>query len=684
MRDCVFLVADKNMEATFEGFLKRDCFYHSLGCGEFLFDASQDLKYAAADNDPGLYTRGHEILRPYQSTHKHAVVVIDAEWSGAPEAALIRQKMSDDIEATGWSAGSFTVIVIDPELEMWIWQKNIHVAKALGNNSVEELMADTDAIDGWPENQLKPNRPKEVLETILKKIKYLDLQQFINGLQVWFQYSNAKMQHFLKWYNTFGPGFQWEVMMSRAFQYKTVQSEWLKKEGHRLDCGPYMSGAIEAREKLHSLSVPKDNLSQLTKDIFHAGREGRVWVNDPDHGVPFLGSSAILNADFSNLPLISKKQVTDNPKFTIHKGWTLITRSGTIGRMSYTRSDLDGFACSEHVMRVEPDCSRVLPGYLYAFLNSSFGVPLVISGTYGAIIQHIEPHHIAGLPVPRLGDIEGKAHALVQKASDNLTAFQKLITNATRQIFESSGISNPSKKEWFLSDVDKGFIIDSNELELLLRGWNHSRRANTIKREIRAGDWSPLGDLLDLEWLRWRVMFKRIFASPEHGIEVITQKPLFNLRPQGKWISRNYLLNHSPKFVVPDETILIAKQGTLGENELYCRCEFITGEQALRRAYSDHCMRLVVKNESIHPGYLFAFLRSLAGFRLLRSLSEGSKQQDLHWRTVPNLPIPRLSTKEELEIGEMVRRAYALKNEAIEYENQARKIVEQAIHEGAV
>src|SRR5690606_506709 len=119
------------------------------------------------------------------------------------------------------------------------------------------------------------------------------------------------------------------------------------------------------------------------------------------YGTPFMGSSDIRMSDFSALPLIANRQVERNPLFTLGLGWTLITRSGTIGRMAYARPDMDGMACSEHVLRVVPDAERIPPGYLYAFLSSRYGVPLVVSGTYGAIIQHIEPEHIAELPVPR-------------------------------------------------------------------------------------------------------------------------------------------------------------------------------------------------------------------------------------------------------------------------------------------
>lgn len=55
--------------------------------------------------------------------------------------------------------------------------------------------------------------------------------------------------------------------MSRKFQVKAVPSTWLQHNGRRLDCGPYMSGAIEARELLNKMHT--DELESLT-----AGHKG--------------------------------------------------------------------------------------------------------------------------------------------------------------------------------------------------------------------------------------------------------------------------------------------------------------------------------------------------------------------------------------------------------------------------
>src|SRR5205807_610225 len=166
-----------------------------------------------------------------------------------------------------------------------------------------------------------------------------------------------------------------------------------------------------------------ETLHELTKGglqgIYHAGREGRTYVKNPAHGVPFLGSTDILVADLSWLSLLARKQVAANLRFTIQEGWILITRSGTIGKMAYTRKEMAGMACSEDVMRVVPDPDKILPGYLYAYLSSRFGVPLIVSGTYGAIIQHIEPNHIAKLPVPIAPEnLQRKAHDLISLSGE--------------------------------------------------------------------------------------------------------------------------------------------------------------------------------------------------------------------------------------------------------------------------
>lgn len=468
--------------------------------------------------------------------------------------------------------------------------------------------------------------------------------------------------------------------MKRKFAIKTVPSTWLEIEGRRLDCGPYMSGAIEAKELLRKLRVSKEPLQDLTSDIYHAGREGRTWVNSPEYGVPFMGSTDILASDLSMLPLMSKKQIAATPRFIIKEGWTLITRSGTIGRMAYARSDMDGLACSEHVMRVVPDEDKSKPGYVYAYLSSRFGVPLVISGTYGSIIQSIEPHHIADLPVPRLGDVEDRAHELIQQAADLRVEAAAQIRAATERFLLASGLKDIPAHEWQEKSGRIGFAASVTKVSL--RAVNYIPLNLQLAEEVRncSRKWKTLAEVTEPGTLRSGLRFKRIDADPEFGVELIGQREIFNLVPNGRWIARAYLPNDKLIFV-PEGTVMVAAQGGLKDTDSFARAQFIFGKR-LRYAYSQHFLRVIANEEEIHRGALFAYLRSSIAFRLLRSCAIGSMQQDFHPELISELPVPIISKDEARAVDQMIRDSYRKYDQAIDREDEARVLVERAIEEG--
>jgi type I restriction enzyme S subunit len=466
--------------------------------------------------------------------------------------------------------------------------------------------------------------------------------------------------------------------MSRKFQCKAIPSTWLEHNGRRLDCGPYMSGAIEAKELLKKFRT--EALSVLTcgheGGIFNGPRFPRIYVDNEDVGVPFLGSTDILHADLSNMTLLSKKQVIAMPSLKLKEGWTLITCSGTIGRMAYARADMAGMAGSQHFMRVVPNIDKVLPGYLYSYLSSRFGVPIVISGTYGAIIQHIEPAHISDLPVPRLGDVEYKANELILNAASLLTTFQANLRQATELFFGSVGLRDIKPGEWHAWGSDLGFAATAGVQSL--RALNFNPRFNQLCERIKQGPWKSLGELCVPGTLKRGARFSRIDAEPEFAYRLIGQKELFWLRPEGRWISRRSV---SDGVLVDDGCILVAAQGTLGESELYCRAEFATGK-ALENAYSEHILRVLADENSIGRGALFAFMRSETAFRMLRSISVGSKLQDHHYAMLPSLPVPYPPADVRSRCNDLVVEAYRARERAVELEDEARSLVERTIEEG--
>ena len=228
---------------------------------------------------------------------------------------------------------------------------------------------------------------------------------------------------------------------------KLVPSAWLEQQGRRLDCGPYLSGAVEAKLLLNSLPDRPALLRDLTHGhdggIYNGPQFVRNYVSDPAFGVPFLSSSSMLHAEFRYVDLLRRSDAVSRrlAYLKVEEGMTLISCSGTIGRMAYARPEMAGMWSSQDVLKVVPNPNRVRPGYLYAFLSGRFGVPLVVGETYGAIVQHIEPGHISDLPVPLAPNaIQNEAHRLVTEAAEMRTWASTELRTVVREIEEAAGL----------------------------------------------------------------------------------------------------------------------------------------------------------------------------------------------------------------------------------------------------
>ncbi|GGL88335.1 methylation-associated defense system restriction endonuclease subunit S MAD5 [Micromonospora yangpuensis] len=467
--------------------------------------------------------------------------------------------------------------------------------------------------------------------------------------------------------------------MKLASPDNPVQASWLAEQGFRLDPGPYVSDAYAARKYLDRMPH-SDLLHAITARIFHAGRVTREWTTDPAHGVPFLGSADIFEADLSNLPMITKRSFKENPKLPLEPGWTLVTRSGmTAGRVTYARLSMAGAACSEHVMRVVPDLARIPAGYLYTFLASPFGIPVIKGGIYGTSVRHIEPSHVTELPVPRFGGgVEERIDALITEAMQLRQHYEDGVREATRYLFVSAGIPELLDLRWHDRERDLGFTIE-RPTALSLRALNYSPRARRIIDALRSVPHRPLGDICTGGSLRTGARFKRYDSDSLHGVRLVGQRQAFWLRPSGRWINPKL----APDDIhMTDETVLIAAHGTLGEREVFGRSLLATG-RALSNAYSQDFVRVVSGQEDAPGAYLFAFFRTDAAFRILRSMSVGGKQQEYHPSLLRDLPVPMAAAADRERIAGVVRQAYRDRDDADRKEDEAFALLDKAVREAA-
>jgi hypothetical protein len=165
-RELIILVADGTMAAVMRAFFER-AFHHALACAPFDFDPTNDIFNNPLEKDGGVHRRCHEILRPYLNTHRRALVILDQQFGGERPADEVRSDVEQLLSANGWD-GRCAAAVIDPELEVLLWQDNANVEMALLHRG--ERLRQLLAQDGrWPDGMTKPPAPKELMLALIRK-----------------------------------------------------------------------------------------------------------------------------------------------------------------------------------------------------------------------------------------------------------------------------------------------------------------------------------------------------------------------------------------------------------------------------------------------------------------------------------------------------------------------------------
>ncbi len=163
-RDLVVLIADKNIEGALRGLLSRP---RALGLREI----SCDL-FVHPERDPGCRLRAHHFLKPFAHRYAHALVVFDREGSGRDEAerTILERQVEGLLSSSGWDDRA-AAVVIDPELEIWVWADSPHVESALGW-SEDMTLREWLMQKGWlQEGESKPVQPKTAVEEALRRAR---------------------------------------------------------------------------------------------------------------------------------------------------------------------------------------------------------------------------------------------------------------------------------------------------------------------------------------------------------------------------------------------------------------------------------------------------------------------------------------------------------------------------------
>jgi len=161
MKDLIVLAADKSMKLVVDALLGRAI---HLRLRTISLDA-----VTHPESDPGVRLHAHNFLRSQLRNYTYAVAMCDRSGSGGENLSRerIEERIEDGLHANGWENRA-VAIVIDPELENWMWGDWNATSDAL-------RWVDTQSLREWLIEQdhlalafAKPKDPKRALECAAK------------------------------------------------------------------------------------------------------------------------------------------------------------------------------------------------------------------------------------------------------------------------------------------------------------------------------------------------------------------------------------------------------------------------------------------------------------------------------------------------------------------------------------
>ena len=148
------------------------------------------------------------MLREYIQDFDFAIVLFDYEGCGKFNPAIeLEQEVENRLSMNGWQDRSVCVI-IEPELENWLWAESPIVANTLGWAANDELRSYLSQQGLWPYSANKPIRPKEALEAALSRKKVRFSQSIHQAIAAKASFKSCTSPSFLKFKDTIINWFQ--------------------------------------------------------------------------------------------------------------------------------------------------------------------------------------------------------------------------------------------------------------------------------------------------------------------------------------------------------------------------------------------------------------------------------------------------------------------------------------------
>lgn len=432
----------------------------------------------------------------------------------------------------------------------------------------------------------------------------------------------------------------------------------------RFDPSFHLSDAITLREKVENVPFEKVSIADATENVFLGNIFSRIFVKDAEHGIPYLAASDTVLANLDTGRYLSKKQASILSYLMLKKDWIVVTCSGTIGNVTYTNSSFENHIATHDLIRIVPNDEKNLRGYLYAFLASKYGYNQLTQSQFGGVVKHINADHVRNIKVPcfaeffqeEVNDLVQEAARLRENASDALEYAIGYFDTLFLMPFKESCLGKVSSKE-ILTSINKRFEASF-----------HISEGKDIDKYIKEHyEWKSLGEVCSN--ISRPDIFKRYYVKK--GITFLGGADIFLATPDSEKRLSSKKTANIEALMIKEGTILLPRSGTIGN---------------VAWAHAGHAQKLasedvirITPNDILRAGYVYAFLASKYGKKLIQRYIFGSVIQHVEPPHLKLIPVPIIDKKVMDDIHDKVMVYSSAMGKAIEYERQAITMVEQEI-----
>jgi restriction endonuclease S subunit len=289
---------------------------------------------------------------------------------------------------------------------------------------------------------------------------------------------------------------------------------------------------------------------------------------------------------------------------------------------------------------------------------------MLTQGTFGAVIQHIEPANVSTIPVPVFPEeMQKEIDKLIRDAASLRDKAAELLSACISEIEAKLQPKLTHKRTGRVSIKDI-----NNSHNSRFEANYHISDGSEVDKYIRKNfEWKSLSDVCSS--ISRPDIFKRYYV--QNGIPFLGGSDIFLAIPDGgKYLSKTRTSN-IPALKVENGWILMPRSGTIGNVVL-------SHDGHAQKLVSEDVIRLV-PNDILRGGYVYAFLSSSLGKALIQRPIFGAVIQHVESPHLSRIPIPVLQDDLMDSIHERIMTHKDCLSEACKKEIKAISMVETEI-----